>query len=133
VTVPADDPAADPVESPEVGFDQVQVGNCIDAGDGTVETVTLIACARPHDGEIFAIRNLRGARWPGERAVHEQSGRACELAFQPYIGIGYDSSYLVITTYEPTADSWPQGDHRTFCVVSEPKGKTVGGLRGAKR
>ncbi|MEN3361973.1 MAG: hypothetical protein V7637_5955 [Mycobacteriales bacterium] len=122
-----------PVDPGQVSFHELRVGDCFDAGRGTIVTVTRRPCDQPHDGEVYAMPTVGRGPWPGQRTVDQRGNDTCKGAFRPYVGVDYLGSDLRISKYPPTERGWLAGDHSVVCVVGELIGKATGRLRGAHR
>jgi Septum formation len=102
---------------------ELAVGDCFDDGDmalsGVEEVgeVPLVECAEPHDNEVYAVINVDGEAFPGEIAIQEQADEVCFDAFDPFVGLDYQSSVLDFGWLVPTADSWDMGDRVVACFV----------------
>ncbi|HEX2405036.1 MAG TPA: septum formation family protein [Acidimicrobiia bacterium] len=102
---------------------ELAVGDCFDDGEmvvGEVEEVgevPLVECSEPHDNEVYAIVTVDGEEFPGEQAVQAQADEVCLDAFDPFVGLDYQSSALDFGWLVPTADSWEMGDRVVACFV----------------
>jgi hypothetical protein len=121
--------------SEEVGVFDLAVGDClIDENEGEVSETVKIACDKPHLSEVYHLFDLPGGDMPGGEAMTASVQSGCLAAFEPYVGLDYDSSEYVFTTLEPTADSWAEGDREVVCMLATQDGSTItGSLRNAKR
>ena len=131
-------------ELPRVMPSKLRLGDCFDdsalsgleADGNTVvsDLATVVPCERLHDFEVYAIRTIESADFPGEDAVQVMASEGCARAFKPYVGEAYGPSDLDFWLYYPTKRSWELLDDKQFtCVVGEPGTKTVGSLEGTKR
>lgn len=102
---------------------ELAVGDCFDDGDlalGELEEVgevPLVACSEPHDNEVYALVTVDGDAFPGEQAIQTQADEVCLDAFDPFVGLEYESSALDFGWLIPTADSWGMGDRVVACFV----------------
>jgi hypothetical protein len=102
---------------------ELAVGDCFDDGDlslGELEEVgevPLVECSEPHDNEVYAIVAVDGEVFPGEQAIQTQADESCLDAFDPFVGLDYESSALDFGWLVPTADSWELGDRVVACFV----------------
>ncbi|HEY8527336.1 MAG TPA: septum formation family protein [Acidimicrobiales bacterium] len=132
-----DEPERDETGQVTEGGDEsvfdVEVGDCIDSTTeaGQVDSLPLVPCDEPHDGEIYHTYQVPGDEFPGDftQVTEEQ----CGGAFADFVGVPYDQSELVYSTLEPTAGSWEQGDRELVCIIADPAGQTTGSLEGANR
>ena len=102
---------------------ELAVGDCFDDGDmvlGELEEigdVPLVDCSAPHDNEVYAVVTVDGEVFPGEEAIQTQADEVCFDAFDPFVGLDYESSALDFGWLIPTADSWEMGDRIVACFV----------------
>jgi hypothetical protein len=102
---------------------ELVVGDCFDDGDmvlGELEEigdVPLVDCSAPHDNEVYAVVTVDGEVFPGEGAIQAQADEVCFDAFDPFVGLDYESSALDFGWLVPTADSWEMGDRVVACFV----------------
>jgi hypothetical protein len=132
---PSPSPSAQPsTGNTQVGFDELRVGDCIESRPGpSVDYLTRVSCAAPHELELVAIPNLGGGPWPGEKTLQTRGDRLCSTAFNSYVGIPADQSELELISYFPDEPGWTQGDHTVDCFTSDPAVKTTGTVRGSHR
>lgn len=108
-----------------VSAKDLEVGNCItdaNSTQGDVTTFDAVDCAKPHDGEVFTIIGVAGAKYPGTMFVTGKGQRGCRArlrrqatpkAFRDKL-LGYKFVY-------PTKLSWAQGDHEISCLATFKK------------
>ncbi|MGH8947791.1 MAG: septum formation family protein [Acidimicrobiia bacterium] len=102
---------------------ELAIGDCFDDGDlvvGQVEEVgdvPLVECVVPHDNEVYAVVTVDGEVFPGEKAIQVEADEVCLEAFDPFVGLDYQSSALDFGWLVPTADSWEMGDRVVACFV----------------
>lgn len=109
-------------ETADADVFSIQVGDCLDyaaLGSGEINTVPVVPCAEPHDGEVYAEMSLPDGDYPGDDAVGEQADTFCYDQFATFVGIPWDDSSLDYSPLTPTADSWEGFDDRLIqCVVA---------------
>ena len=103
------------------------VGSCWDALGAEVD------CAVAHDAEIYALVDLPGGAWPGQKALDAAAEPACLDQFGGYVGLAYDRSALDFAFVTPDEASWAAGDRLVGCVVVDPAGPLTGSVRGSGR
>ena len=102
---------------------ELAVGDCFDDGDlviGELEEVgevPLVECSAPHDNEVYAVVTVDKEVFPGEQAIQDQADEVCLDAFDPFVGLDWESSTLDFGWLVPTADSWDMGDRVVACFV----------------
>jgi hypothetical protein len=128
---PSDDSTPTPEPDTQSVFD-LAIGDCIiDSGGTEVFDVQTVDCAQPHDFEVYAEFDLAGTDYPGEQAVSDQGDAGCFDAFEPFVGLAYESSTLDYTFYSPTQESWTDGGDRLIsCLIADPSTQVTGSLRG---
>ncbi|GAA2241813.1 septum formation family protein [Herbiconiux moechotypicola] len=136
---PEGDPGGD-AEATGPGVADVFVlveGDCFDDSEsGVVEDVLQLDCGEPHDYEVYESFTLGTGSFdeafPGKAEVVSSADEGCIAAFEPFVGIGYESSIYEITHLVPTVESWSNAsDREVLCLVHDPSGKTTGTLAGA--
>ncbi|MGL6291069.1 MAG: septum formation family protein [Silanimonas sp.] len=125
----------EPAETEDVGVFDLAIGDClIDDTEGEVAETTKIDCAAPHLSEVYHLFDLPGGTMPEGEAMNAAVQAGCLAAFEPYVGLDYDSSEYVFTTLEPTPESWADGDREVVCMLAtQDDSKITGSLRNAKR
>ncbi len=117
----------------------VRVGDCFDLNDGSdleeVGDIRAIPCDEPHAFEAYFTSELPDGEFPTRSALDAATESACLPAFEPFVGRDYETSELYVTTFEPTPESWGQGDHTILCVLSTFDAATplTGSVRGSSR
>jgi hypothetical protein len=131
------DEAGNVLEAGEVGAFRIQLGDCLaDDIEGDFESVTAVPCAQPHTGEVFHAFNLQlGDEFPGLAAVQNAADAGCYRAFEPFVGIDYESSVYYFGAITPTESSWDGVDDReVLCVIAGEPGTTqTGTAQGTAR
>lgn len=129
------DPNAEPDEPETVGVSTIGVGACIDEPDATstIEDVTRVPCADPHDLEVYHAFDLEGDSYPSDDVVDAAAADECLASFNTFVGIDYADSALDVTYMSPVVSGWAQGDREVLCMLYEPDGKLTGTMQGANR
>ncbi len=135
-------PPGVPPGAVELGFGDLEVGQCFDTIDDIVVgelAVWALDCATPHTFEVFDQFDYDGEQgedgaYPGIDVVQEWSERACHDRFEAFVGKRWTVSELEIQLWWPSEESWDRGDDTVICAVLEDSGERVTGtLRGAAR
>ncbi|MFI0370215.1 DUF4190 domain-containing protein [Actinomadura sp. 1N219] len=115
---------------------KMRLGDCINDDSGAtttataepveVETVKVVPCNGPHDGEVMAIFKLPGAMLPSENKLRQLAGDGCEKRITSKISRDPAADSLATSYYYPTLESWTSGDRNVTCVaVSATEGKKL--------
>ncbi|MGC9535693.1 DUF4190 domain-containing protein [Streptomyces sp. UG1] len=111
-------------------------GDCFDSPTGNLEgeayDIDKVTCARPHDGEVFAVVTLPGGAFPGDDEVTRAADEKCYALRGGYamdawaIPDDADVYYFI-----PSRRSWRFGDREITCLFGSAKenGKLTGSLR----
>ncbi|MFC7792581.1 DUF4190 domain-containing protein [Streptomyces cinereoruber] len=98
--------------------------------DYTTE-VTVVDCARPHDGEVTGGFDVTGfSTWPGEDAIDAIAEKRCET-----VNLAYAMDTWAIPEdvwlfyYLPSSQSWKLGDRTVTCALAGEKKPFSGSLR----
>lgn len=113
-------------------------GSCLlgvrDARELTEETVKVVDCAMPHDGEVVANVEHPGGSYPGEDALFAFGGTSCRLAFKSYVGVSFRASRLEMLVLYPEEILWLKGDRTIDCIAIAPDDTPlVGSVRGTRQ
>ena len=117
----------------------VRVGDCFDLTDGLdveeVGDIRAIPCDEPHTFEAYYATDLAGGDYPSRAVLDSETEAACIPSFEPYVGRDYETSELYVTSFEPTPESWGDGDRGILCVVSTFEAATplTGSVRDSGR
>ncbi|WP_168221237.1 DUF4190 domain-containing protein [Actinomadura sp. WMMA1423] len=121
----------------EVDAQKMKLGNCINDNSGAtssaptnapveVESVKIVPCTGPHDGEVTAVFKLKGFVMPPEARLQQLASTGCKLRTQARINRDPAARGIASSYYYPTADSWKSGDRTVTCVaVAATEGKKL--------
>ena len=112
----------------------LEVGTCFDdpEGFGEIADVPIVECSDPHDNEVYYLFDLPDGSFPGTDAVETQAIDGCLAAFEPFVGLEYQSSILEISWLTPTSQSWDAGDREIVCFLFNLNfDKLNGSMRGS--
>jgi hypothetical protein len=125
------DRSGDITSGGSVAVEDLAVGDCVNelTDTGEINELPAVPCAEPHDGEVYAIFDLPGPKWPGEQSVTDQAERSCSDKLEPYVADKADLKSLELYFLHPTEQSWRLGDHGVTCIALDSKGKLTGSLR----
>ncbi|HEU4756351.1 MAG TPA: septum formation family protein [Agromyces sp.] len=120
-------------ESGDADVFALQVGDCLEMSEGAqVETVPVVPCSEPHTDEVYHDFEMEDGEFPGDDAANAAAEEGCLAAFEPFVGLPYDTSELYVAWYVPTKESWDGIDDRMVsCTISDPSGPVTGTLEGA--
>jgi len=119
----------------------IVVGDCINdaAADGEISSVPTVDCSEPHDSEAYLAFEMEGdVLFPGEDAVEAAAEEGCSDAFEAFVGVPYEESYVDFGYYYPSEGTWLTGDREIVCLAYETDEdgndiQTTGSLKGSKR
>jgi hypothetical protein len=108
-------------------------GECFDAPggmEGAFYDLDEVSCADTHDGEVFAVVELPGGRFPGDGEVDRTADDKCYALRSSYamdawaVPEDVDVYYIV-----PSAESWRHGDREITCAFgnTDERGTLEGG------
>lgn len=121
---------------PVQAFTAADVGRCVDLDGAGASALAPVACAEPHDAELYEVFDLGGgpdARYPGQRSVVAEAEARCGERFAEHVGRPYADSDLDVALLVPTARTWALGDRTVLCLVEDPAAPLVGSVAGADR
>ncbi|WP_067454406.1 DUF4190 domain-containing protein [Actinomadura macra] len=115
---------------------KMKVGDCINDNSGAstststdgpveVESVKVVPCTGPHDGEVLAAFKL-GGLFPSENEMSQKASAGCKRLMAPRLRRDPAAASLATSYYYPTAESWTRGDRDVTCVaVHATEGKKL--------
>ncbi len=119
-----DRPATGPVSAKDLS-----AGDCVTDATSTVGDVTtfdVVTCAKPHDGEVYTIIELEGARYPGTEFINGKGQRGCRARLRRQATAkAFRDSDLGFKFVYPTKQSWAQGDHEITCLATFKKPRST--------
>jgi hypothetical protein len=124
-------------ETPSASSDDVplKVGDCINGlldqnlDTELKETPPAVACAEPHEGEVFKVIQVKGTLFPGDSEVQKQAESGCSASALRAYGQATKIKNLEIYYLYPTSKSWTFGDRDITCLVVNEKAKMTGSVR----
>ncbi|GEL96352.1 DUF4190 domain-containing protein [Cellulomonas composti] len=116
------------------------VGDCVQLSvdgdaqldDGAAPSLPMVACEVPHNGEVYAARDLPAGPYPGLQRVEQEARAYCTSEFESFVGLPFEDSQLSFFYVYPEQLGWGAGDHEIACVATAVDDVT-GTLRGAAR
>ena len=122
-------------ESGELDAFSIKAGDCLDnpTEDGEeFESVAAVPCIEPHDMEAYALFDLPDGDLPADAALGDLAAEGCLDAFKKYVGIDYQDSIYEVFWFNPTPESWEQGDQEIVCLARDPnEDKLTAGVKGS--
>ncbi|MER7111190.1 DUF4190 domain-containing protein [Streptomyces sp. NPDC000229] len=126
--------AADEVSRTRSTFD-LRKGQCFNSPGGAIEVetvdVTIVDCAKPHDGEITgSFKITEFDTWPGDKPIEPIAEKRCEELNSAYALDTWavpDNAWMYY--YQPSKESWALGDRAVTCSFAAEKGKLTGSVR----
>ena len=99
----------------------LEVGDCMD-DFGTAEDITsvpIIDCDEEHDAEVYATEDIDSDSFPGASEVSDEADEICIDAWEDFVGISYEDSFLNYSALTPSEESWALGDKEVVCTISK--------------
>lgn len=112
-------------EGEEVSVFDLQIGDCFRADGDQVEFVTVVDCESPHFYEAYGIVEYEAGPdepFPGDDVIVEYADTECQVGFEEFVGLDYQSSVWYITSVTPSEQTWPQGDREIICTLNQQDG-----------
>ncbi len=127
----ADTPEAtrtEPAKENPVAAADLEVGTCITDALATLGDVTTFdeaECDKPHDGEVYTLIKLpgaKGAKYPGKAEVVAKGQRGCRARLRRQATAkAFRDKQLGYKFVYPTRLSWADGDREITCLVTFKK------------
>lgn len=134
IAVTSDDVQESIEDATATGYEGIDVGDCVSIPDGSVILgLNERPCDEPHEGEVFVVDSLPDGRFPGEDEVSEEVEGRCIDAYEPYVGIDYDSSRYDVYIVYPRKGNWEADDRGYLCMVVQVDDSDLpaGSVRGS--
>lgn len=121
-------------EAQDVSATDVEVGDCFNAAEGeSITDVGGVPCDEPHVYEVYALPQHADGEFPGD-GMQAKAEELCVAEFEGYVGIGYDESEWLLTTINPSAETWEEGDRETICALhAEGNAEVTGSARDSAK
>jgi hypothetical protein len=110
---------------PRIAANALKVGTCVGDAASTVGDVTTfesVACDKRHDGEVYTLIVLpgaKGAKYPGTAAVNAKGQRGCRARLRRQVNPAvYGAHELGFKFVYPTTASWADGDRQIRCMAT---------------
>lgn len=110
----------------------LQIGDCLNQleDDEEIESLPVVACSAPHDGEVYAEFRLTGSTYPGLDAIQKEAEERCGELLADYAPKAADDPAVDTYFLYPTDESWRRkADRLVTCVASFDTPRT-GSLKG---
>ena len=113
-----------PAEEEDQDVFDLKVGDCLNGlrEDTELETMPVVPCNQPHEGEVFATFNLTGTERPLQSAIDEQATEGCQDRLAGYSKAAADDPKMDIFFLYPTVESWAHGDRQITCIATNGSG-----------
>lgn len=120
------------VESGKVSVDALQVGDCTNDAqeEGVATKISVVPCAEPHDGEVYASFDVKHAKWPGDDAIWATAEKGCADRLLEVSQEAYDDESVEIFYFTPTSATWREDDRKVVCTAQFRDGPRTGPLVG---
>ena len=117
----------------QVSIYGLRTGDCLVDLDPAETSFALVACDKPHDGEVFATYDLPAGAFPGDDLIESLAAELCfGQGFVDFIGIAFVDSVIDALQSAPTAETWALGHNRISCIATDGLVRTDS-LSGAGR
>jgi hypothetical protein len=107
-----------PIEGPvTLPPKDVKLGDCVaDVPTGEVDGVRVVPCGGPGASKVFAVFELTGKSWPGEKGINDLASKGCADRYKAPSGKpGKEPEVFFI---RPTENFWKIGDRTVLCVAT---------------
>jgi Domain of unknown function (DUF4190)/Septum formation len=96
------------------------VGTCFDNPSGSlfsINSVTPIACTKPHNAQVFAQFNVKGTSFPGTTAMERRADNGCNARITGHLEQSKVTSTMSLHFIFPRQLSWDSGQRRVSCLI----------------
>jgi hypothetical protein len=122
---------AEPKKEDPIAAADLKVGICISDALSTLGDVTTFdeaQCNEPHDGEVYTLIKLpgaKGAKYPGTEEVTAKGQRGCRARLRRQATAkAFRDRQLGYKFVYPTSLSWADGDREITCLATFKKPRT---------
>lgn len=93
---------------------ELERGDCVQepTAEG-LEIYPLVACDRPHHGQVIAVLPVPGREFPGTEALRARAERGCGAASERVDA----PPRVTVRSVEPSFTIWNLGDRRIVCLA----------------
>jgi hypothetical protein len=115
-----------------VSSSDLQPGDCVNGlrEYGNRGSLSVVPCAQPHQGEVFAVFDLAPGAFPGQPNVDDEASSGCNDRFGYYSSLDPSGEGLLIIS--PAASGWNHGDRNVTCIATPlDRGLTTGSIRSS--
>ncbi|MDD9377178.1 septum formation family protein [Streptomyces sp. ZAF1911] len=104
-----------------------------DASKTADPTVTIVPCAEPHKGEVYAVFSLPEGPFPGAKKIITLATNKCTAttALTDYVGETELPKTMELYFYGPHPSAWAFGDREITCFVGATSGSSTGSVRAS--
>ena len=127
-------PDGTPAEGEETSVFDLEEGDCFGAAGDQIETVNVVDCEEPHIYEVYSLFDYEGEdnTYPGREEIRAYADEQCEVDFEEFVGIDYQSSRWYITSVTPSEETWADGDREIVCTLNlEDTSEVTGSAEGS--
>lgn len=110
---------------------QLRPGQCINFGPYGTAVAHVVACAQPHNAEIYGAFKVAGRHWPGAAVLSEQARRGCQSRLSGYLNPKLDPSGMAEFYVYPNPGAWAAGGRSVICEIRGTHGKLTGSVRAS--
>lgn len=115
----------------------LEPGQCFDLAADEAFALVKPDCSWQHDRELFAMKDLDGASFPGDAAVSDAANDFCTTEYIARAAASpSENDRYSIEFFGPSATSWAEGDRTVMCAMVSASGQpstgsAFAGLGGA--
>jgi hypothetical protein len=100
----------------------LRVGDCFNLKDpeaDEIEQVDAKPCTQAHQYEMYFVGDMPRGEYPSDDEFAQWIEQNCGLAFESYVGIGFQESVLQVLPVTPTEGLW-HDDRSVQCALLDP-------------
>jgi Domain of unknown function (DUF4190)/Septum formation len=114
-------PATTPASTPaSVNVFSLPVGTCFDNPSGnlfSINSVTPIACTKPHNAQVYAQYNAKGSTFPGTTVLDRRADNGCNARISGNLDQSKLTSAMSLHFIFPRQLAWDSGQRRVSCLI----------------
>jgi hypothetical protein len=115
----------------DVNVQRLAPGQCLNGlkEGSAIRDLPAVPCTEPHEGEVFAVFDLKDGDFPGDAEVAKLAEDGCVDRLETAAPKAAEDPDLEIYFLHPTRSSWRLGDQGVACVAMSSKGKVTGSIK----
>jgi hypothetical protein len=128
---PADGTTGTTGTGDDTSVHSLQIGDCLNEleDDEEIDSLPVVPCSTPHDGEVYAEFRLTGSTYPGLEAIQKEAEDRCVDLLESYAPEAAADPKVDTYFLYPTDESWRRKNDRLVTCVATFTAPRTGTLK----